>query len=660
MVAWGSDVDGEASDFFSGSLPNDPEKSIIRKLDSQTKMFASVGKDFWEVSETISPTLPNDVVCAVRDSEKSWSYSFVDEDNDYIPDCSEKQSSTYFGLDLYYAGAREGTMDLIAEVDYMETEQENIYLPPTVNSLKLAAAPFDEMGVKVHFDVGDLLGNDYNLFPNETTPLKNKSGGNKVPEKETTTFFSITDPDGFMATKREYFDFRKKNVVHYILKVKEGGGWAEGAGGIAEIYGNDNMIAMHSSMPSKEYLDELKNQNGGVYAPVEKLLRNFVDNLVGLTIAHELGHNVGFGHSGGFGLALDDDDLDLNEYDGIQLEKNYEINYPSLMNYLYIDNGVRKKEPSESTQDYIKNVIAPHYYRYIFANKTFEVKDEIDVTKTVDGKDINITGAYGTYFIFDLPSVVTDADDRSSGGLSIQRDGIQENSFGYKYDPLTPEELEVAYEELTGESFPSCLVEMYKKGYDKILATGEAERLFFFSAGRRVMSSRLSGRIERIIDYSFDSSIYSSIEDNNVSFSPGYLVGEEYQINLNAANEKKVNIDFNCDGDFEDEFVDVFDFTKYDEGLFLSGGLRKVADHSDHDDQKVIDYGRIYDKDSLFSARPIGHVFLSVDKKKKVYAKNQVSTNQNFNIIQNFYIDRMPEMMKKLKESEEAISKPNQ
>ena len=174
------------------------------------------------------------------------------------------------------------------------------------------------------------------------------------------------------------------------------------------------------------------------------------------------------------------------------------------------------------------------------------------------------------------------------------------------------------------------------------------------------MSSRLFGRIERIIDYSFDSSIYSSIEDNNVSFSPGYLVGEEYQINLNAANEKKVNIDFNCDGDFEDEFVDVFDFTKYDEDLFLSGGLRKVADHSDHDDQKVIDYGRIYDKDSLFSARPIGHVFLSVDKKKKVYAKNQVSTNQNFNIIQNFYIDRMPEMMKKLKESEEAISKPNQ
>ena len=95
VVAWGvGDGDDVKSDFFPSNYPVDSKKSIIRKLDSQTKMFANVGMDLWEVSETISPSLPNDVICVVVDSEKLWFYSFLDEDVDGLPDCSEMAGST--------------------------------------------------------------------------------------------------------------------------------------------------------------------------------------------------------------------------------------------------------------------------------------------------------------------------------------------------------------------------------------------------------------------------------------------------------------------------------------------------------------------------------------------------------------------------------------
>ena len=457
VVAWGiGDGDDVKSDFFPSNYPVDSKKSIIRKLDSQTKMFANVGMDLWEVSETISPSLPNDVICVVVDSEKLWFYSFLDEDVDGLPDCSEMAGSTYFGLDLYSAGVRKGTMDMIAEVDYMESDVGNIFLPPTVNSLKSAAAPYEEMGMKIHFDVGELLGNDYNLFPNEPESLKEKSGGNKIPGTASTTFFSIADPYGFRAIKKKHFDYRKKNIVHYILKVVEGGGLVTGAGGIAEIYGNDSMIAIYAPITQSD-LDNFTASEKQAYL-------NFADNLVGLTMAHELGHNIGFGHSGGFGLELGNADLNLNDYDFSQLEKNFEINYPSLMNYLYSINGIRKKENDETVREYFKDAIAPHYYNYIFANKTFEKESSIRTTKIIGGERTTIRAQAGSHKIYDLPSIYRNRIDWGfhQPNILLEREGALP-------DMIPLEELKEVYLGLVGESFPTCLEEMYTEGYNKAL-----------------------------------------------------------------------------------------------------------------------------------------------------------------------------------------------
>ena len=95
----------------------------------------------------------------------------------------------------------------------------------------------------------------------------------------------------------------------------EGGGLVTGAGGIAEIYGNDSMIAIYAPITQSD-LDNFTASEKQAYL-------NFADNLVGLTMAHELGHNIGFGHSGGFGLELGNADLNLNDYDFSQLEKNF-------------------------------------------------------------------------------------------------------------------------------------------------------------------------------------------------------------------------------------------------------------------------------------------------------------------------------------------------
>ena len=433
-VSWGEQVDGNNSKYIMDNFPTVYGKSLVRKIDSGTGLFkkqqdqAHSEELVWERLDYISPALPNDVTCALKDTRRNWLYVFLDEDQDRIPDCSEEDGNTYFGLNLFNAGARKNAKDIFIEFDHTGTNIASKALEQVRQGLKVGLKPYESVGFRMHLDFGSLLGDtpdDYNLFPADTSASAKKSGGSQVPDVGPVDFSLYKGKDSFGEIKRKYFDYRKKNIFHYFLQTEELGGAYKGYAGVAEIDGNDALLAY----PMQYITNEMFASKDGA-SNYKTYYGNHFANYVGTLIAHELGHNMGLYHGSDHGA-------------------NYEITYPSLMNYLYTYVGMREKEAGESYQQYIQSVLAPFYYKYLIRKK--RIKASILEQERLEGTDLIVVSKKDEYEFLTFPSVALPHDTYADIGEDLVV--LTTRSEG-RY--LSFEEIKKVYRFITKEKIP-CL-----------------------------------------------------------------------------------------------------------------------------------------------------------------------------------------------------------
>lgn len=240
----------------------------------------------WDIKYFNTPGGPNDVNCN------------TDLDEDGLPDCSEQPGTSYSGIDLYALGARVNQPDIFIEIDYMDSQDEGVI--PRIEALEKIVDVFSTQGVAVHFDVGDLFDSAEGL----NTSKFDLGGGNLVPFSGLVNFdpSSNNGVTNFFDVKQENFHNSRLPIFHYLLMSSD---QEEGAGGVAELSGNDIIIA-------------LGNLGLNSWTSAEK---NLLINTQASTIMHELGHNLGLMHGG-------------------DEEVNLKPNYTSIMNYLYSYKGL--------------------------------------------------------------------------------------------------------------------------------------------------------------------------------------------------------------------------------------------------------------------------------------------------------------------------------
>ncbi|MFC6592728.1 hypothetical protein ACFP81_12465 [Deinococcus lacus] len=222
-----------------------------------------------------------------------------DLDLDGLPDQAEAEGQKYGSFDLYALGARAGQRDLFIEIDYMPTEDQAT--TPQEAALDKVVEAFARRNIKIHFDIGDLYGDKYNL-----------GGGNPLPYSECIDLFTSAEAReqgcvDVYAIKAQNHDPRRRQIFHYnVFGSSRVPGGERGSSGVGEINGNDFAVTVGNWSLDSETIAR----------------RNMLVNIQSSTLMHELGHNLGLRH-GGF-------------EDG----PNYKPNYISTMNYAYQVGGV--------------------------------------------------------------------------------------------------------------------------------------------------------------------------------------------------------------------------------------------------------------------------------------------------------------------------------
>lgn len=297
------------SNFYNGTyLPEtlsewsgDPLESLALPFGDDASAYSYHRGDFvldsntsqdWSESIIATPGNPNDLLCS------------EDNDRDGLPDCSEEEGSTFFGLDLYAIGARKEQKDIFIEVDYMNSLDEGVI--PRQEALRKVRDVFAEQGVKVHFDVGELFGEESEF---------NLGGGNSLEFSECISFQSVADCKNLYQIKSQNMAVKRLHSFHYMVFGYQTAN--EDIKGIAEINGNDSMILLGNW--DLDSSDEMS--------------KNELINYQAATVMHELGHNLGLRHGGS-------NDLNLKP------------NYLSVMNYMYTFNGLPEIGNNEGDRYY--------------------------------------------------------------------------------------------------------------------------------------------------------------------------------------------------------------------------------------------------------------------------------------------------------------------
>ena len=265
-------------------------KSIVRfdtSRDSQT------GED-WRV-QLVSPGLPNDSQC------------LEDDDKDGIPDCSEQPGTTYAGLDMYALGARVNQRDVFVEIDYMEGKDQG--LRPRKEALDKVVAAFAKNNIALHFDVGNLYGDDYNLGGGNILPFYERVDLKAKPE--------MPQHISVASLKKQYMKNNRRAIFHYMVFGSKQN--ANLSSGRAEIIGDDSLVTL----------------GGWNLSAVNQSTLNELVNYQAATIMHELGHNFGLKHGG---------------FEGT----NNKANYVSVMNYTYNLNGLPQIGDNEGDRYYLR------------------------------------------------------------------------------------------------------------------------------------------------------------------------------------------------------------------------------------------------------------------------------------------------------------------
>lgn len=214
----------------------------------------------------------------------------ADTDGDGIDD-GDEVLGTEQGLDLRSMGASPVFKDIFVECDWFagtfQGRQENYRPTPAVAERVRLAFKYGGAENPYGADDGVNIHLDYGQGFGFT-------GGNQIPGEPVFVQFDSE----FNQYKAEHFDPRRKGYFHYAIFANRYNSSTNGSSGFAEVNGDDFIVTM-------------VNYNN--------------TNNMSNTIMHELGHNLGLLHGG-------------------HQNRNYKINYNSVMNYRFQFAGVDVNE----------------------------------------------------------------------------------------------------------------------------------------------------------------------------------------------------------------------------------------------------------------------------------------------------------------------------
>mgnify|MGYP002619554268 CR=1 FL=1 len=271
------------------------------------------------------------------DCDEAWEFQ-VDEDQDGIPDCSEKVGAYHFGMPLHYWGARVDQTDVFVEVRHM-ADQPNVSRPwmqPWPQALDKVRQVFADHGVAVHFDVGDLYeqpghpgwvdGEDWSGVFNLNGDDHQVDYAGNVPWVTPAAQCQTEGPcangtgwdtwtnDNFLTNYVSMMMPGRERSFYYVLFARRaddgGSGKAHRGGGNAIItLGQSPSFAIQATTNPRNLPADAQEQ------------RNKIINYQASVLMHEMGHMFGLGEGG-----------------DTQLEAK--PNYFSVMSYVYMFTGL--------------------------------------------------------------------------------------------------------------------------------------------------------------------------------------------------------------------------------------------------------------------------------------------------------------------------------
>ncbi len=254
----------------------------------------------------------------------------LDADFDGIPDCAELPGKTFYTMPLYEWGARQNQQDLFIEVDYMAKHPLKDYdgnyvyddnnqliidhgTEPKRATLDRVKEVYAQRGIHLHMDAGDLFDQSPGLDPADY----DLGGGQAVPFMEYIHLARWTDsyngvsievPGMDQDVMPQYFfnNEERGHIFYYVLFANSQGGANRGSSGQAPDLFDRYMYLSLGGTGWQLNDDTPENENMLVNAQAS-------------TMVHELGHIFGLSHDG-----FPDDQA-----------RNFKLNYPSAMNYLF-------------------------------------------------------------------------------------------------------------------------------------------------------------------------------------------------------------------------------------------------------------------------------------------------------------------------------------
>jgi hypothetical protein len=278
--------------------------------------------------------------------------SAVDTDGDGLPDDWETNGADIdangsVDLDLAAMGASPTHKDLFVEVDWLTKDDRKLgpinlgggfdARPSTAAAKNVTAAfnafpvpnPDGSQGIHLHLDAGaDSIMN----------PVGNVKWG--ALTRANAIRNGLRYPDWPGKDWRQLDTFRNANVetarrgiFHYVLYVDE-----IGCDGDKCTTGYSRGIPGHDLVLAKDDPDDFFHNIRGVAT----------DRQEGVTLAHELGHNLGLGHGG-----RERDDDPRSQF------ANFKANYLSIMNYFYSNTGLIRTDGSDGHIQYSSQELDP-------------------------------------------------------------------------------------------------------------------------------------------------------------------------------------------------------------------------------------------------------------------------------------------------------------
>ena len=238
--------------------------------------------------------------------------------DDGIPRALEAPGKRFLNLPLYEWGARPNVTDIFVYVMFMNSTDPGIQ--PQKGAFDMVREAFARRDIAVHFDLGNKFHSQSGISP---AHYDLSDTDHTIPYTNSITF------DDVYVHYSNRMPSSLTNIFYFmVLGSSQNPDGSPSGSGRAEVGGLLSLISLGNWVP------------GG----------NFATNIQAAIIMHELGHNLGLKHGG-------------NE------DKNFKPNYYSVMNYLYLNEGL----PKIGRQDYDR-----YFFEYFYFTNRSNLRNNIN------------------------------------------------------------------------------------------------------------------------------------------------------------------------------------------------------------------------------------------------------------------------------------------